>query len=136
MSALEKQEESKMIEVVNGVEYTYVRIKPKSGVIRGAVPIGNDLVYPPLAKPLPKDTYASRGVDFVSQEKDGGKNADYYSAMVKAYEKSKDWCKVVSADPERNKNNRKAIDFYKKHAGLEEKDEKEVEDYYAKKEKK
>jgi len=125
-----------MIEIVNGVEYTFVRIKSKEGVISGAVPIGNDIVYPPLAKPLSKDEYASRGVDFVSREKDGDRNVDYYKAMLKAHEKSKDWCKVVSIDAERGFNNRRAIEFYKKYAGLEEKDEKKVKEYYAGKEKK
>jgi len=124
-----------MIEIVNGVEYTHVRIKPKSGVIRGAVPIGNDIVYPSLAKPLSKDEYASRGVDFVSREKDGDKNEDYYKAMLKIYEESKDWRKVVSVDSARNKDNRRAIAFYKQHAGLEEKDEKQVKEYYEKKDK-
>lgn len=125
-----------MIEVVNGVEYTHVRIRPKEGVIRGAVPIGNDIVYPQLAKPLSKEEYASRGVDFVSREKDGDKNADYYAAMLKAYEESKGWRKVVSVDAARDINNRRAIEFYKQHAGLEEKDDKEVEKYYAEKGKK
>ena len=125
-----------MIEVVNGVEYTFVRIKPKAGVIRGAVAIGNDIVYPPLGKPLPKEEYAKRGVDFVSKEKDGDKNVDYYAAMMKAYEDSKDWLKVVSVDANQGKNNRNAIGFYKKNAGLEEKDDKTVKEYYAKKDKK
>jgi len=125
-----------MIEVINVVEYTYVRIKSKEGVIRGAVPIGSDIVYPPLAKPLSKDEYASRGVDFVSKIKDGDKNVDYYKAMLKAYEFSKGWRKVVSVDIGRNKNNRMAIAFYSKHAGLEEKDAIKVKEYYAKKEKK
>ena len=125
-----------MIEVVNGVEYTFVRIKPKAGVIRGGVAIGNDIVYPPLGKPLPKEEYAKRGVDFVSKEKDGDKNMDYYADMVKAYEKSKDWLKVVSVDNNQGKDNRKVIEFYKKNAGLEEKDEKAVREYYDKKNKK
>jgi len=125
-----------MIEVINEVEYTHVRIKPKKGVIRGGVPIGDDIVYPPLGRPLSRDEYAGRGVDFVSREKDGDKNVDYYKAMLKAYEESKGWRKVVSADAARGRNNRKAIAFYKKHAGLEEKDEKEVAEYYAKKDKK
>jgi len=124
-----------MIEVINEVEYTYVRIKPKKNVIRGGVPIGDDIVYPPLGKPLSKDEYAGRGVDFVSREKDGDKNADYYKDMIKAYEKSKDWCRVVSKDPGKGKDNRKVIVFYKKHAGLEEKDEKAVKEYYEKKKK-
>ena len=124
-----------MIEVVNGVEYTYVRIKAKEGVIRGAVPIGKDIVYPPTAKSLSKGEYAGRGVDFVSREKDGDKNMDYYEAMLKAYEESKDWRKVVSKDPERGEDNRKAIAFYKENAGLEEKDGVKVKEYYEKKEK-
>jgi len=125
-----------MIEVVNGVEYTFVRIKPKVGVIRGAVTIGNDIVYPPLGKPLPREEYAKRGVDFVSKEKDGDKNVDYYADMMKTYGKSKDWLKVVSVDAKQAKNNRTAIAFYKENAGLEEKDAKEVKEYYDKKDKK
>ena len=125
-----------MIELVNAIEYTYVRIKPKEGVIRGAVTIGSDLVYPPLRKPMPKEEYAKRGVDFVSKVKDGDKNADYYAAMMKTYERSKDWHKVVSVDANQGRNNRGTIEFYKKNAGLEEKDGKEVKEYYAKKEKK
>ena len=125
-----------MIEVINEVEYTHVRIRPQEGMIRGAVPIGDDIVYPPLAEPLSKDEYASRGVDFVSREKDGDKNVDYYKAMKNAYNDSKKWHRVVSADPNRGRNNRKTILFSKKNAGLEEKDEKEVREYYAKKEKK
>jgi len=125
-----------MIEVINEVEYTYVRIRPKTGVVRGAVPIGDDIVYPPTAEPLSKDEYAGRGVDFVSREKDRDKNADYYKAMLKAHEVSKEWRKVVSTDAARGRDNRKSIAFYKKHAGLEEKDEKEVKEHYAKKEKK
>ena len=66
-----------MIEVINGVEYTHVRIKPKEGVIRGAVAIGKDIIYPPTAKPLSKGEYAGRGVDFVSREKDGDKHVEY-----------------------------------------------------------
>lgn len=125
-----------MIEPINEVEYTYVRIKPKAGVINGAIPIGNDIIYPPLAKPSSKEEYASRGVDFVSREKDGDKNADYYKAMLEAYEESKEWRKVVSVDAARGRNNRKAIAFYKKNAGLEEKDDKKVKEYYGKKDKK
>jgi len=125
-----------MIEIVNEIEYTYVRIKPKTGVVRGAVCIGNDLVYPPLGEPLSREEYAKRGVDFVSQAKGGGENADYYRNMKKAYELSKDWCKVVSVDGIRGKDNRGTIAFYKKHGGLEEKDEAKVKEFYAKKEKK
>ena len=124
-----------MIEVINGVEHTYVRIKPKEGMIRGAVPIGKDIVYPPTAKPLSKGEYAGRGVDFVSREKDGDKNVDYYKAMLKAYEESKGWRKVVSVDPGRGEDNRRVIAFYKEKAGLEEQDSAKVRDYYAKKEK-
>ena len=125
-----------MIEVVNGIEYTYVRVKPETAVVSGAVAIGNDIVYPPLKKPLPREEYAKYGVDFVSQSKGGGENADYYRDMKKAYEKSRDWHKVVSIDSIKGKNNRKTIEFYKKNAGLEERDEAKVKEYYANKDKK
>ena len=125
-----------MIEIVNGIEYTYVRIKSKAGIIRGAVPIGNDIVYPPLGKPRSKDEYAARGVDFVSKHKDGYKNEDYYKDMCEAYRNSLIWHKVVSIDSVRGKYNRNAIEFYKQHAGLEEKDAKQVKEHYAKEEKK
>lgn len=125
-----------MIEVINRIEYTYVRVRPKEEVIRGAVAIGNDIVYPPLGKPLPKEEYAKRGVDFVSKMKDGDKNVDYYNDMMKAYEQSKGWHRVVSVDENKGISNRNTIAFYKKNAGLEEKDAKEVKEYYDKKDKK
>lgn len=75
-------------------------------------------------------------MDFVSRAKDGDRNVDYYKAMLKAYEGSKGWHKVVSVDAARGRDNRKAIAFYKKHAGLEEQDSAKVKEYYEKKEKK
>lgn len=125
-----------MIELIGGIEYTHVRIKPKEGVIRGAMAIGNDIIYPPLGKPLSREEYAKRGVDFVSKVRDGDKNADYYKDMTRAYEKSKDWNRVISVDENKGISNRVAIAFYKRNAGLEEKDADEVKKYYADKGKK
>jgi len=122
-----------MIELIGGIEYTYVKINPKKGVVRGAIAIGNDIVYPPLGKPLSRDEYANRGVDFVSKIKDGDKNIDYYNQMMKAYEVSKGWHKVVSINKDKGIDNRGAIAFYKKNAGLEEKDAEDVKKHYSKK---
>ena len=124
-----------MIEVVNEIEYTYVRTKSEEGVIRGGVLIGNDFVYPPLAKPLPKKTYEDRGVDFTSKSKGSDESADHYDNMVAAHKKSLKWVRVVSVNNRTREDNRGTVEFYKKNGGLEERDGAKVREYYEKKNK-
>ena len=115
----------------SGVEYTEVRV-----VGWGAIPIGHDIVYPPLNKPPTKEALEAHGVKLTDGSADAVKNLNYYDKMVKEYKLSLTrWTKVVSRDPNRGIDNRMLIGFYKARKELMEKDEKQVKEWYEKKEK-
>ncbi len=113
----------------NGVEYTEVK-----AVSMGAIPIGHDIVYPPLNKPPKKEDLEGHGIEMSTGTPEAAKNIRYYDSVVKRYKDSlTKWFEVVSVDPNRGIDNRRLIEFYKARKELVEKDPKQVKEWYEKK---
>jgi len=111
----------------NGVEYTMVRVMGK-----GAIPIGHDIVYPPLSKPPTKEEFEGRGVELTTKTTNAERNLNYHNKMVREYKDSLTrWTRVVSRDPNRGIDNRPFIEFYKTRKLMIEKDSAEVKKYYS-----